>query len=356
MMPELDTFVWALVVAIALDLGLGEPTNRWHPVAYLGQLIAWGERLLFVPVPDPLPAGYTDTNRSRGILLAVLVIGTAALAALGAERLIHWVSTLLLDSFSAPLADTVTGLVTALGLGIALKPCFALRGLLEEGLIQQRFLARHRLFDGEASAKALDQSRSRLRHLCSRNTDELSREEIAEVTISSMAENLCDSFVAPLLAFLCFGLPGAAIYRAINTLDAMVGYRGRYEFFGRASARLDDWANLLPARLTGYMLIVAGWCEAALGQSVPAIDASRGLEVMHRDHALTPSPNGGWPMAAMAGLLGVQLRKRDVYQLGDPHHRAGDQAIAASVRIAMWAAALVLILVIFLHRSFATLP
>jgi len=158
-------------------------------------------------------------------------------------------------------------------------------------------------------AGQLERARSGLRSLCSRDPSQLSEPELVGATIESVAENASDSFVAPLFYYVLLGLPGAVAYRAVNTLDAMVGYRGRYEYLGKASARLDDLLNFIPARLTALALLLAG---ALLGKNVRA-----GLSIWHRDARTTASPNAGRPMAAMAGLLGVRLEKAGHYALGD---------------------------------------
>jgi adenosylcobinamide-phosphate synthase len=124
---------------------------------------------------------------------------------------------------------------------------------------------------------------------------------------------MTDSFVGPWLFFALFGLPGAVAYRAINTLDSMLGYHGYYEHLGKASARLDDLANLVPARLSALLLVVGSFFLP--GQNAPAA-----LRIMWRDHRRTESPNAGWTMSGMAGALGVKLEKTSPeggYQLGD---------------------------------------
>ena len=116
-------------------------------------------------------------------------------------------------------------------------------------------------------------------------------------------------------------MPGAVAYRAINTLDSMVGYRGPFEALGKASARLDDVVNWVPARLTAALLLVAGW--------VTGLDVAGGWRIFRRDKAKTPSPNGGRPMAMAAGLLGVRLEKPGAYVLGD---QAGSLTAATVTR------------------------
>ena len=158
---------------------------------------------------------------------------------------------------------------------------------------------------------------------CSRDASALGPAELAGASIESVAENASDSVVAPLFYYAVFGLPGAVVYRAVNTLDAMVGYRGRYEYLGKASARFDDVLNFIPARLTALLLLGAG---GVLGGSV-----ARGMAIWRRDGASTESPNAGRPMAVMAGLLGVRLEKAGHYDLGD-----ADVALTAAHIEAAW--------------------
>src|SRR5262249_4714871 len=149
--------------------------------------------------------------------------------------------------------------------------------------------------------------------------------------------NLTDAFVSPLVFYLLLGLPGAFAYRALNTADSMLGYReGALEYFGKVAARLDDVANLVPARLAALALVVTAGRRAGAAWSM-----------MRRDHARTPSPNAGWTMATMAGALGVTLAKPGVYRLGDgPEPSAGD--IGRAERRVAGAVALILVIAISL--------
>ena len=147
------------------------------------------------------------------------------------------------------------------------------------------------------------------RDLVSRPTGGLDAGQVTSATIESVAENLTDAFLAPLLFFVVFGLPGAVAYRVINTADAMVGYRdGPLLYFGRVAARLDDLLNLVPARLAALLIVVAA--------AIAGAAAAGALATMRRDHARTASPNAGWTMSAMAGALGVTLAKPGAYTLG----------------------------------------
>jgi len=293
--------VTALAVAFAIDLLLGDPPNRWHPVAWLGSLIAFGRRRLARgPVPWLLAAGAGWT---------MLV---AALAALAGALIARWAQEL--------------GAIGVVLEGAALSCCLSVRGLRRAALEIATALERG---DLPAARRLL------AFHLVSRPTGELSEGEVAAAAVESVAENLTDSVVAPALMYLVFGLPGAALYRAVNTADAMIGYReGVLEHFGKLAARLDDLLNLLPARAAALALVLAA--------AVTARAAANALKTLWRDHRKTASPNAGWTMSAMAGALNVRLIKRGVYELGDGDlPRAAD--IRRSLRLMELAAALAIV-------------
>ncbi|MEL6713853.1 MAG: adenosylcobinamide-phosphate synthase CbiB [Planctomycetota bacterium] len=287
---------WIVAVALAYDVCLGELPVRVHPVVGMGRVV----RLATARAPrSGLPA------LVAGAALAVLLpLGCAALW-IAIERLLA----------GAPWALALLSVAV-------LTSTFSVRLLMQEGLVLAGMLER-----GE-----IDLARQRLSHLCSRRADELGAEELASAGLASLAENASDSFVAPWFWFLVGGVPLALAYRAINTLDAMVGYRGEYERLGKASARLDDLVNWIPARLTSLLIAAAGPLVGRAGR--------RALSVAARDARRTPSPNGGWPMAAMAGLLDTRLEKRDSYVL----HGAGSATSAvhlrAGVRVVGWVAML----------------
>lgn len=155
----------------------------------------------------------------------------------------------------------------------------------------------------------LPSARLALQSLVSRDRSHLTTELAAAAAIESLAENLSNSVVAPLLYYALLGLPGAALYRLCNTLDSMIGYRGHYEYLGKVSARLDDILNLLPSRLTALLII--GLAPFFGGKRQTA------WRIWRRDAGKTASPNAGHPMSAAAGALGVQLVKVGHYALGD---------------------------------------
>lgn len=191
------------------------------------------------------------------------------------------------------------GVSGALMEGALLKPSLSLRALLDAGAQVQHALR----------AGKLPEARRLLAwHLVSRDTATLSPSEVAGAAIESLAENLSDGLVAPLLAYVVGGLSAAYLCRFINTADAMLGYRTpELEWFGKAAARTDDVINLVPARVTAALIALTARTGGGSSRSAARIAC--------RDHARTASPNAGWPMAAMAGALGVRLDKRGAYTL-----------------------------------------
>jgi adenosylcobinamide-phosphate synthase len=290
-----------LPLAFAVDALAGEYPNRLHPVVWMGKTIGALERLA--------PKEGRAAQLAYGAFVAACVPALFAAAAWGLLSLLGpW-----------PLAALAAEV-------LLLKSTFAVRALGAAAGAVRAALER----------EDLPSARRALRSLCSRDPSSLSGPQLAAAAVESVAENLSDSLVAPLFWYAVAGLPGAIAYRAINTLDASIGYRGRYEWLGKASARLDDLVNLVPARLTALLLLAAG--ALAGGRS------RDGLRILLRDAGRTESPNAGLPMAAMAGLLGVELEKVGHYRLGDPVAPVGAPTIARAWRVAWLAAALSLLL------------
>jgi adenosylcobinamide-phosphate synthase len=284
-----------LGLALALDLAMGEYPSALHPVVWMGRCIS------FLEARAPRAGRFRQLGWGALMALAVpalFAVGAALLLA-GARRL-GWAGV------------PVEALV--------LKSTFALRELGRAGARVRDALRRG----------AVGEAREGLRALCSRDPSQLDPPRLAAAAVESLAENASDSVVAPMFWFLLLGLPGAFAYRAANTLDARIGYHGRYEWLGKAAARLDDLTNLLPARLTALLLLVSGLLCGA--------DVRRGARILLRDGRKTESPNAGRPMAALAGLLGVELEKVGHYRLGDPLEALGADTINAAWRVVALAA------------------
>jgi adenosylcobinamide-phosphate synthase len=301
----------ALWLALAMDEWLGEPPARWHPVVWMGRYLGWAGRRI-----APLAEAAGARDLARFAAGAIAWCGGAAMALLAAWAVVA-------------AAACLPGWAEALLLGVALKPLLAWRMLRDEVLAVE-----------DALAASLDAGRDRLVHLVSRDVHALNESEVRESAIESLAENLNDSVVAPVFWFVLFGLPGAALYRFANTADAMWGYRGVrqgrvWEWAGKWAARADDVLSWLPARFTAFLLLLS--CSLSRERERAGV---RALAAATREARRTPSPNSGWPMAAMALCLGVRLAKPGVYTL----NQAGRAASAADTRRAASLAARVVVL------------
>lgn len=292
-----------LVAACSIDLILGDPQELPHPVRWIGQCIAAVERSL-----RRRPCTPAMEFLQGGALTAVVVAGSWAGARL------------------------------AIGASRRVRPRF---GDLTEILLAWTALAtRSLIVESGAVLNALDSgelpiARRRLAMIVGRDTDHLDESEVVRAVIETVAEGLCDGVIAPLLYLALGGVPVAFAYKAVNTLDSMIGHpEPRYRYFGRVAARLDDAANFVPARLTGLAIVTAAFLTSR--------DWRGAWDILRRDGDKHPSPNAGQSEAAMAGALGVRLGGMNYYDgkpspkpyLGDGG-RAGTRADArASLRIA----------------------
>lgn len=262
--------LWFVPTILLLEQFLGLWIWIWHiphPVSVLGRII------------DALQQKFNRTDLHpiiqfcTGALVTVLVAGGAAL-----------------------LGFVIQLTASRLFFG------WALYGLAALPFFAQVSLYRH----VKATSDALETSgiaagRIAVAHIVGRKTENLDEAGVSRAAIESCAESFCDAVVAPAFCFALLGLPGLFAYKAINTLDSMIGYRNtRYEYFGKAAARLDDAVNYIPARLSALFLLTA----ALLGKR---FSAARGYKILRRDARIHASPNAGWPEAAVAGILNLRL-------------------------------------------------
>lgn len=289
-----------LAGALLLDLLAGEYPNRLHPTVWMGVLT---DKLL-----DFAPHEGTAEQFVFGVALVVAVAGLFAVPL--------WFGLQWLEQWNQ-------GVYVLVG-ALALKPAFSIRALWAAARRVEMAL-----IEGELTA-----AQAAVGHLVSRDTAALGPGQVASAAVESVAENFTDSVVAPLLWFVVLGPTGAIAYRAVNTQDAMVGYHGRYEYIGKAAARLDDVLNYVPARLGGLLLVAAAPFSGANGGAA--------WRTMLADHRRTESPNAGWTMSAMAGALGVRLEKIGHYVLGDGLSRPTAGSVERSLRVYMHATALLL--------------
>jgi adenosylcobinamide-phosphate synthase len=270
-MPLIDAqaVLTALLLALVLDMLIGDPTWLYkrvpHPVALIGGAIERLEKVLLEHGDAPA------RQRRRGALLCLAV--TAMAAALG---------------------------VVLQRLCLTLPFGWFWLALLMSTLIAWRGLHRHVADVADGLDRGLPEARRAVAHIVGRDPESLDPPAVARAAVESAAENFSDGVVAPLFWGVLLGLPGMLAYKAINTLDSMIGHRTpRHLHFGRFAARLDDAANCLPARISAFLILITAllvpWAQAA------------GWRVVWRDAHHHRSPNAGWPEAAMAGCLGLRL-------------------------------------------------
>ncbi len=269
-MTFFQTCLIATALALVLERRLGYADwlvpRFGHPVVWIGNLISWLEtRLNVTAQPDV-------QRRRKGLLMlgiVLLVVGVIA-----------------------------GGLMLLLRL---LTYGWVLEALIATSLLCQKELGQRVEEVADGLDTDLQQGRDAVAHLVGRDTKTLDESEVSKAAIETLAENTSDGIIAPAFWMMIGGLPGAALYKAINTCDSMVGYRNaRYGAFGWASAKLDDLVNLVPARLTGLLFTLATL-------TLSPMRAARAWQAMWRDAGKHASPNAGWPEAAMAGALDVSL-------------------------------------------------
>jgi adenosylcobinamide-phosphate synthase len=284
--------IFILLLGILLDILVGDPSPnspfafyyRIHPTVLMGNYIAWAQRHLKNPNPR--------VEKFNGVVLGVSTILTFALPTF----LVLWAIWFFLGAVNFWL-----GIIAYAIIGIVLVK-FTVCIKLETDW-------------AKAAAKAIeanDLEQARIySHFSRRDSSNLNGAQISSAVIESMAENIIDFKYSPIIFYSLFGVTGAIAFRAINTLDGMVGFKDKEHInIGWFSANLDHIVNFIPSRLTGILIIASAFL---LGK-----DYKNAWRIAKRDHLKTQSRNHGWPMAAMAGALNVQFEKPDKYILGDP--------------------------------------
>jgi len=310
MIFSLSFMLEAFVLAVAFDLFFGEPAPALHPVVWIGRLIMLLERL----APRRFRYIY-------GFFLAFITIGATVLLGCGLSWLAYQVSPLL-------------GLLVTAYL---IKSTFSLSFL---------WRISREIYD-DLKAGRPDAARAKLPALVGRDVSKLNANQMSSCVIESLGESFVDGIMAPLLYFAVFGLPGALAYRAINTLDSMVGYKDEKHLqIGFASAKTDDLANYIPARLAVPLMALAA---PLFGSPVTTVKTAL------RDGRKPPSVNSGYPMAAFAGALGLRLEKLGYYVLGEGLR----SCTPADIPRAIWfnrALSALLILIVMTTMMLAGLP
>ena len=271
-----------VVFALILDFTLGDPKNKYHPTAWTGKLVA---KLV------PFIKNDSQLLEKLGGIIVVLIV-TSIVASL--------LVFLKLGLENMSVTYYIDLLVTVLVGGLLFKSTLAVKGMERHAIAVLSALENGNL----------DDARTKLALIVKRNTKNLDKNHILSGVLESVSENTVDWITAPLFYFALFGLPGTFVYRTINTIDAMIGYKTSFfKNIGWFGANCDKVLNYIPARLTGFVMILSAMF---LGENW-----KKSYQIMKRDGKNTASPNAGYPMAALAGALGTKFEKIDHYSLGD---------------------------------------
>jgi len=270
-----------VTLALLLDFLVGDPRTKYHPTAWMGKLIA-----LLVPFTK-------SSSAKRELLGGVLIVSTVVII----------VCTLLvvLDIGISLFTIDALSLIASIAIGsILLKTTIAIRGM-----------QKHALAVVDAVEKGdLDSARNHLSMIVKRDTKYLDKNHILSAVLESVSENTVDGVTGPLFYYAIFGLPGAFVYRAINTIDSMVGYKTTlFKNVGWFGAKCDTILNYVPSRLTGLVMI--------LGALILGYNWKESFYIMKRDSRKLESSNAGFPMAALAGALETKLEKMNYYTIGN---------------------------------------
>ncbi|WP_371368802.1 Cobalamin biosynthesis protein CobD [Sporomusa rhizae] len=268
--------------AVIIDRLIGDPRTSLHPVVVIGNFIAWLERQLLNPNNS------AGRKKFAGAVLVIIVLITVYAAV--------WLTLAALTTVH-PWAGYIGGVMF---LSFTISPS----SLAEAG----REIAGY-LRDGN-----MEQARVKVGWIVGRDTAELDIPEVTRATVETVAENIVDGIISPLFYAIIGGVPLACLYRAVNTMDSMVGYKNeKYRDFGMVAARIDDVFNYIPARITGLLIIITA--------KILGLDAAGAWQSLKRDAAKHPSPNSGFSEAGVAGALGVRLGGLNYYG-GIASHRA----------------------------------
>jgi len=331
--PVLNDKAKLMLGAVIWDRYLGEPPLKFHPVCLAGSAISFVLKYTPERVYKNGMLGFTAGFMLLAGMLLIFVYGawlflqvTDALSTQGADLIMNICPNGYCNNIYIQSIFNLTSWILQL---LLFKSTFSIQLLTTIALQMAKYLERNQI----------NSARLQLSWLCSRDPTMLNASELAGGTLESLSENLSDGFVAPLFWYVCLGPVGALGYRIINTLDSRIGYRGKYEWFGKPSARLDDLINLIPARITAVLLVVSA-------MFVKGCSARQGINAAWKDRNQCSSPNAGWPMAAFAGILGVKLSKKGEYCLNSSGVEPGPSNIRAGHRVASIAGGLTVLVAV----------
>ena len=272
--------ILVVIFAVILDLSIGDPRSKFHPTAWIGKLIA---------KITPLLKNQSEiTEKLGGVCLVIGVTSIVVILLVLLDVGINLLST-----------DNVTLIISIIVGAILLKTTIAIKGMERHALAVSQSLQQNNI----------ESARNNLAMIVKRNTNNLDKNHIISGVLESISENTVDGVTGPLFYYGLFGLPGAFVYRTINTIDSMIGYKNSlFRNLGWFGAACDNILNYIPARLTGLVMILA--------TAILRNDWKNSYQIMIQDGTKTDSPNAGIPMAALAGALGTRFEKLEHYTLG----------------------------------------
>ncbi len=308
-------------ISFLIDMLIGDPRSKFHPVVLMGNLISFCEKIFYRENDGNIKKLF------KGFLLVAIVICVNYLIGL---MIIYQTERIEIDAAKI--------FIEAFILSFMISP----KSLAEAGEELYKFL-----IEGK-----IENARYKVGWIVGRDTDKLDESEIVRATVETVSENTVDGIISPLFFYAIGGLPLAMVYRAANTMDSMLGYKNeKYIYFGRAAARLDDILNLIPARLTAMLFIISAM--------ILKLDYKKSIEMMIRDAKKHPSPNGGYAEATVAGALNIRLGGFNSYfgkisfreYMGDPLENLSPKHILLTIKL-MYTSTILFLMIILIWERF----
>ena len=294
----------AVILALVLDFLFGDPKNRYHPTVWAGKLI--GKFVPYTRSINPL------IEKINGMVLLISIVTIVSILIFSFSSTLRYVENFDLNGIYKILFLSLS----IISVGILLKTTIAIKGMENHASKIMNALSKN----------DLDDARAKLSMIVKRNTTNLDKQHIISAILESLSENIVDGITGPLFYYSIFGLVGAFVYRTVNTADSMIGYKTEiFRNVGWFTANCDKILNFLPSRLTSLVMVFS--CI------ILKEDWRHSIHIMKRDGPKTESPNAGYPMATLAGALGIRFEKIEHYVLGDGNSEISEQHFKSAISI-----------------------
>ena len=289
-----------LILTLVIDIKFGDPPNKFHPTAWIGVIISKVVNIVIT---------YNRHEKFLGVVLTIFIVILIL-------SILYILTSFIITILENYTLDYVFYIFWIISISVLLKTTISIRGMEKHAILIMNALDNNNYLD----------ARQKLSLIVSRNTIKLDKNHIISGVLESVSENTVDGITAPLFYFMFFGIKAAFVYRTINTIDSMIGYKNTaFKNLGWFGANCDTLLNYIPSRLTAYVII---FCAMILGY-----DWRSSFKIMKRDNMKTESYNSGYPIAALAGALQVQLEKIDHYIIGDGSINLTTKTIKSAIRI-----------------------